>query len=230
MNTWKKMLGVAVVTAAPFAASAAEISGNVTMATDYVFRGVSQTNEKGAIQGGFDVDFGNGFYVGTWASNVDFGSEVTTEMDFYGGYAFDAAEGVGVDVGVVHFVYPGDEATLNYTELVASVSVSDFSFGLVYSPDYFGDSNNEATVLNVDYSKSIAESVSIDLHVGMTTTDEDGSVDDDDGYFDYMAGINYDVADVTLTLAYFGNDIDDSSVLGDAVTDDRLVLSISKSL
>jgi uncharacterized protein (TIGR02001 family) len=230
MNTWKKMLGVAVVTAAPFAASAAEISGNVTMATDYVFRGVSQTNEKGAIQGGFDVDFGNGFYAGTWASNVDFGSEVTTEMDFYGGYAFDAAEGVGVDLGVVHFVYPGDEATLNYTELVASVSVSDFSFGLVYSPDYFGDSNNEATVLNVDYSKSIAEAVSIDLHVGMTTTDEDGSVDDDDGYFDYMAGINYDVADVTLTLAYFGNDIDDSSVLGDAVTDDRLVLSISKSL
>ena len=224
------MLGVAVVTAAPFAASAAEISGNVTMATDYVFRGVSQTSEKGAIQGGFDVDFGNGFYAGTWASNVDFGSEVTTEMDFYGGYAFDAAEGVGVDLGVVHFIYPGDEAALNYTELVASVSVSDFSFGLVYSPDYFGDSNNEATVLNVDYSKSIAEAVSIDLHVGMTTTDEDGSVDDDDGYFDYMAGINYDVADVTLTLAYFGNDIDDSSVLGDAVTDDRLVLSISKSL
>ena len=230
MNTLKKMLGVAVVTAAPFAASAAEISGNVTMATDYVFRGVSQTSEKGAIQGGFDADFGNGFYAGTWASNVDFGSEVTTEMDFYGGYAFDAAEGVGVDVGVVYFIYPGDESTLNYTELVASVSVADFSFGLVYSPDYFGDSNNEATVLNVDYSKSVAEAVSIDLHVGMTTTDEDGSVDDDDGYVDYMAGINYDVADVTLTLAYYGNDIDDSSVLGDEVTDDRLVLSISKSL
>lgn len=229
MNTWKKMLGVAVVTAAPFAASAAEISGNVTMATDYVFRGYSQTSEKGAIQGGFDVDFGNGFYVGTWASNVDFGSEVTTEMDFYGGYAFDVAEGVGLDLGVVHFVYPGDEAALNYQEYIASVSVSDFSFGLVYSPDYFGDGNGDATVINLDYSMSVAESVSLDFHVGQTTTDEDGLVDDDDSYIDYMIGANYDVADVTLTLAYYGTDVDNDAA-ADGAADDRFVFSISKSL
>lgn len=229
MNTWKKMLGVAVVTAAPFAASAAEISGNVTMATDYVFRGYSQTSEKGAIQGGFDVDFGNGFYVGTWASNVDFGSEVTTEMDFYGGYAFDVAEGVGLDLGVVHFMYPGDEAVLNYQEYIASVSVSDFSFGLVYSPDYFGDGNGDATVINLDYSMSVAENVSLDFHVGQTTTDEDGLVDDDDSYIDYMIGANYDVADVTLTLAYYGTDVD-NDVAADGAADDRFVFSISKSL
>lgn len=229
MNTWKKMLGVAVVTAAPFAASAAEISGNVTMATDYVFRGYSQTSEKGAIQGGFDVDFGNGFYVGTWASNVDFGSEVTTEMDFYGGYAFDVAEGVGLDLGVVHFMYPGDEAALNYQEYIASVSVSDFSFGLVYSPDYFGDGNGDATVINLDYSMSVAEDVSLDFHVGQTTTDEDGLVDDDDSYIDYMIGANYDVADVTLTLAYYGTDVDNDAA-ADGAADDRFVFSISKSL
>ncbi|MGB1455577.1 MAG: TorF family putative porin [Spongiibacter marinus] len=223
------MLGVAVVTAAPFAASAAEISGNVTMATDYVFRGYSQTSEKGAIQGGFDVDFGNGFYVGTWASNVDFGSEVTTEMDFYGGYAFDVAEGVGLDLGVVHFMYPGDEAALNYQEYIASVSVSDFSFGLVYSPDYFGDGNGDATVINLDYSMSVAENVSLDFHVGQTTTDEDGLVDDDDSYIDYMIGANYDVADVTLTLAYYGTDVDNDAA-ADGAADDRFVFSISKSL
>ena len=229
MNAWKKMLGVAVVTAAPFAASAAEISGNVTMATDYVFRGYSQTSEKGAIQGGFDVDFGNGFYVGTWASNVDFGSEVTTEMDFYGGYAFDVAEGVGLDLGVVHFMYPGDEAALNYQEYIASVSVSDFSFGLVYSPDYLGDGNGDATVINLDYSMSVAEDVSLDFHVGQTTTDEDGLVDDDDSYIDYMIGANYDVADVTLTLAYYGTDVDNDAA-ADGAADDRFVFSISKSL
>ncbi|WP_372863167.1 TorF family putative porin [Spongiibacter sp.] len=216
--------------AAPMAASAVEISGNVTMATDYVFRGVSQTNEKGAIQGGFDADFGNGFYAGTWASNVDFGSQVTTEIDVYGGYAFDAAEGVGVDLGVVYFIYPGDEAAYNYTEFVASVSVSDVSLGLVYSPDYFGDANGSATVLNADYSRSLADGVSVDLHIGLTTTEEDGFLDEDDSYVDYMAGINYDVASVTLSLAYYGNDLDDSSILGDDITDDRLVLSISKSL
>lgn len=227
MNAWKKMLGVALVTtAAPLAASAAEISGNVTMATDYVFRGYSQTNEKGAIQGGFDVDFGNGFYVGTWASNVDFGSEVTTEMDFYGGYAFEVAEGVGLDLGFIQFIYPGDEAALNYQEYVASLSVGDFSFGLVYSPDYLGDGGGDATVINFDYSLSLAEAISMDFHIGQTNTDEDGLVDEDDSYIDYMIGVNYDVADVTLSLAYYDTDVDQVAPNADG----RYVFSISKSL
>ena len=150
-------------------------------------------------------------------------------MDFYGGYAFDVAEGVGLDLGVVHFMYPGDEAALNYQEYIASVSVSDFSFGLVYSPDYFGDGNGDATVINLDYSMSVAENVSLDFHVGQTTTDEDGLVDDDDSYIDYMIGANYDVADVTLTLAYYGTDVDNDAA-ADGAADDRFVFSISKSL
>ena len=60
------------------------ISGNVTLATDYVFRGQSQTDEEAAIQGGFDMEFG-GFYLGTWASNVDFGTDAQAEIDYYGG-------------------------------------------------------------------------------------------------------------------------------------------------
>ncbi len=228
MKTWKKMLGVAVVAAAPVAASAVEVSGNVAIATDYVFRGYSQTDERGAIQGGFDVDFGNGFYVGTWASNVSLGT-ATSEMDFYGGYAFDVAEGVSLDLGVVQFIYPGEETAANYVEYVATVSVADFSAGLVYSSDYFGDGNGSATVLNLDYSTSVAEDVSVDVHLGMTTTDEDGLVDDDDGYIDYMIGANYDVANVTLSLAYYGTDVDNDDA-AEGAADDRIVFSISKSL
>lgn len=226
MNSWKKMLGVAIVAGAPMTASALEVSGNVTMATDYTFRGVSQTSEKGAIQGGFDIGFESGAYIGTWASNVDFGDENTQELDLYVGYAFDVTEGVSLDLTAIQFIYPGLEAIANYNEYMATVGIGDFSLGLVYSPDYFGDGNGEATVVSLDYSLGLSEVMSLDFHIGQTTTEEDGLVDDDDGYMDYLVGLNYDVAAVTLTLAYVGTDVDADN----DYADDRLVFSISKSL
>ena len=51
-----------------------QISGNVALTTDYRFRGISQSDEELAIQGGFDAEFGPGFYIGTWGSSVDFDS------------------------------------------------------------------------------------------------------------------------------------------------------------
>ena len=231
MNTFKKALAVAVVAGAPAAVSAAEISGNVTMATDYVFRGFSQTDEKMAIQGGFDVDFGNGFYVGTWASNVDFGpndagdSGAQAETDFYAGYAFDLTDNVSLDLSAIYFYYPGDSSALDYQEYVASLGVGDFSFGLVYSPEYFGDGGPDAYVFNVDYSLGLSDVTSMDFHVGYSDADEPDFFGEDDSYIDYMVGFNYDVAGVTLTLAWYGTDLDDSDL-----ADDRAVFSISKSL
>lgn len=229
MNSLKKMLGVAIVAGAPMAASAVEISGNVTMATDYAFRGVSQTEGKGAIQGGFDADFGNGFYLGTWSSNVSYGNN-TQELDVYGGYAFNLSETVSLDLGVVQFIYPGVSA-FNYVEYVATLSVSDFSFGLVYSDDYFGEGGDPATIVSLDYSLGLTDKLSMDFHIGSTMLDQEGYYDEDDEYMDYLVGINYDVADVTLTLAFVGTDIDDETVLGESYdSDDRLIFSISKSL
>ncbi len=226
MKSMKKMLGLAILAGAPVVASAAEVSGNVTLASDYTFRGVSQTNERGAIQGGFDVDFGNGFSVGTWSSNVDFGSENTQELDIYGGYSFAVNDMVSVDLSYVHLMYPGLEVEANYDEFAVGVSVSDFSVSVIYSPEYFGDGLGSAMILNLDYSLSVNDAVSVDFHVGQTTTEDDGQVDTDDGYIDYLVGVNYDVAGVTLSLAYVGTDADTSA----ASYDDRAVLSISKSL
>lgn len=226
MKSMKKMLGLAILAGAPMAASAVEVSGNVTLASDYTFRGVSQTNERGAIQGGFDVDFGNGFSLGTWSSNVDFGNENTQELDLYGGYSFAVSESVSIDLGYIHYMYPGNEAESNYDEFVVGVSVSDFSASVIYSPEYFGDGLGEAYIVNLDYSLSVNDAVSVDFHVGSTTTEDDGQVDTDDGYIDYLVGVNYDVAGVTLSLAYVGTDADMNSDL----YDDRMVLSISKSL
>ena len=206
-------------------ATAASVEANVGFATDYVFRGFSQTNEDPAISGGFDYGFDNGFYVGTWASNVNFGpgSDTSTEIDLYGGYAFDVSEGVSLDFSYIYFVYPGETDGLNYSEFVASVSFSDLSFGIVYSPDYFG-SDSDAVVLNADYSFSLGGAWGLDLHAGYTVTDEEDIAAPGDDYVDYSVALTTSGAGVDFALTFFGTDVDDVEV-----ADERLVLSISKA-
>ena len=112
----KKTLIASAVLAATSTAAMAEISGNVSMVSDYAFRGVSQTDNQMAIQGGFDYAHESGFYVGTWASNVDSnflggdGVDPQIELDLYAGYGMELANGVGLDFGVLQYFYPGSDS------------------------------------------------------------------------------------------------------------------------
>ena len=90
------------------AASPHTFTGNVTLVSDYRFRGISQTYKGPAIQGGFDYSHSSGFYLGNWDSNV--ASQVYTggsgvEMDFYAGYKKSFGD-FGFDVGYLYYYYP----------------------------------------------------------------------------------------------------------------------------
>ena len=103
----KKLVLVAAIAATTFGAvSTAQaevtVAANANVTTDYKFRGISQTQSGPAFQGGFDVAFGNGFYVGNWNSNIsNLGTGAGLEMDFYGGYAGEVS-GIGYDVGALY--------------------------------------------------------------------------------------------------------------------------------
>ena len=91
-NAKTTAFALAAALAVPGIASAQDaafpISANVAFTTDYVFRGISQTDEKFAVQGGFDwTSEPTGIYLGTWASNVDFNSDTSVELDAYVGWA-----------------------------------------------------------------------------------------------------------------------------------------------
>lgn len=94
-------------------ASEHTVTGNVALVSNYIFRGISQTQNKPAIQGGFDYAHASGFYVGTWASNVSWvqdtamKSDNSLEWDFYGGYKGAFADDFTYDVGVLQYYYPG---------------------------------------------------------------------------------------------------------------------------
>lgn len=91
------------------AASPHTVTGNLSLVSDYRFRGLSQTFKGAAIQGGFDYSHSSGFYLGTWGSNVSglqYNNGSGLELDIYGGYKFSAGP-VGLDIGILHYMYPG---------------------------------------------------------------------------------------------------------------------------
>jgi len=213
----------AAVLASSNVANAGDIEANVAIATDYVFRGFSQTMEDPAISGGFDYGFESGFYVGIWGSNVNFGGDESAEIDLYAGYGFDVSENVALDFSYVYYNYPGETDALNYSEFHSSVSFNDVSLGLVYSPDYFG-SDSDAFIFNIDYSLGLAENWGLDFHAGYTTTDEDDIAAPGDNYVDYSIALTTSGAGVDFALTFYGTDVDDVDN-----ADDRIVFSISKS-
>ena len=90
------------------------VTGNMTLVSEYRFRGIDQTFGKPAIQGGFDYSHASGAYLGNWNSNVSQGAGYpggNIEMDFYGGYK-KAFGDFGVDVGAIYYYYPGSDASL----------------------------------------------------------------------------------------------------------------------
>lgn len=120
--------------------SALEISANLAITSNYIWRGMTQTNNSPAVQGGIDLGY-KGFYLGTWGSNVEFGDTTNNlEADFYAGYAGEIA-GFGYDLGYIYYAYPNESNAFNFDEAYVGVSYDWTSFGV--SGKYSFGLNNE---------------------------------------------------------------------------------------
>ena len=106
--------------AAPAPTPEHTLTGNVGVYSQYIFRGLTQTNGDAALQGGFDYSHSSGFYAGTWMSNISWltDSPLATgytssslEMDFYAGYKGTISGDLGFDVGLLQYYYPGTKNT-----------------------------------------------------------------------------------------------------------------------
>lgn len=158
------LLGSAPVMAEEAAAPAEPASphtftANVGLFSQYIFRGISQTNEDPALQGGFDYAHSSGLYVGTWASNVSWLNETggtqyqkgSAEIDVYGGYKNTLGDtGIGYDVGVLQYWYPGrklDGAKANTTEVYGALSWQWFmaKYSYAVSNQVFGNRDAEGS-------------------------------------------------------------------------------------
>lgn len=206
-----------------------EFSANVGLYTDYVYRGISQTDEGPALQGGFDWAHDSGLYAGLWGSNVDFndGDEAHLEIDYYLGFA-NSVEGFHYDVFGLYYSYPGADDSLDYDffELGGSLGydfgVADVTGGVAWSPDFFGGIGDA-----VYYSGAVAVPLpygfGIDGHVGHQDFDDSGSTD----YTDWSVGLTYAIWGFDLDLRYYDTDLSEA-VCADGC-DERVVFGVSRS-
>ncbi|WP_170287435.1 TorF family putative porin [Halioglobus maricola] len=215
---------------------AAEISANVALTSDYRFRGISQSDESIALQGGFDLGFDNGIYVGTWGSSVDFdsadGFDGSLELDYYVGWGMDIGENSAIDVGYLYYDYPGDDGDEgDYQELYGSFSFHDFTVGMAYSDDYYGETDT-FFYYYADYSLGLGETFTLDFHVGFNDLDEDGGFlsNEEDSYTDYSVALSASWLTADFSVAYVGTTLDEKDVFDTDWGEDTVVFTISKSM
>ncbi|WP_233556366.1 TorF family putative porin [Noviherbaspirillum sedimenti] len=223
-------------------ASPHTFTGNLTVASDYRFRGISQTFGKPAVQGGFDYAHSSGFYVGNWNSNVSgnqYPDGASLEMDFYGGYKFEPVAGLTADVGLLKYYYPGASIAgvrPDALELYVGASYKWFSakYSHAVNDEYFGLTNADGSYyLDLNANVEIADKTTLGLHVGHQKFKNSGALD----YTDYKIGVARDFGFATIGLAYVGSNADSalytySNASGSKskdVSKDAVVLSLSKT-
>ena len=234
-NRIAAVVGAALMLGGAMSTQAAEIAGNVTIASDYSFRGVSQTDRDPAIQGGFDFAFDSGFYVGTWGSNVDGFENVSMELDLYGGFAGQITEDVGYDLRYIRYEYPGNGSTYDYNEYHAMLKWNGFVFGVGYSDEYFALEEVTWWYPNVEYSFGLPAEATLGFKVGMSMTDDgdDLFVDafGDEDVLDWSVTYKIPVAGVSLGVGVVGTDVDDDDCFGGSkICETRAIVSVSKSM
>jgi len=227
-----------------------EFTASVAFATDYPFRGISQTNEHGAIQGSIDygVDLTDwlSFYAGGWGSNVNFGDgdQAQAEMDIYGGFS-GSVDNFSWDVTSIYYAYPGADADLNYDfwefgpSFGYDFGVASASVGYLWSPEYFGQSGDGhwiyggVEVLVPEEALPAWLAISFSGNLGQQYIDKDQVFGTPD-YLTWNLGTTVSLFGLDVDVRYYDTDIARDSCFGGGpsagdLCAERVVASFSKS-
>jgi uncharacterized protein (TIGR02001 family) len=230
MKPFKLAASLAVVLSVlPFAAfaqdaeeEASPFSWSLAAVSDYVWRGVSQSDEDPTAQAGLSYAHSSGFYVGTWASGVDFGSgKPNVEVDGFIGYNVDLSEDTNFDIMVNRYMYP-DAGGLNFNELIGKFTFFDaYSVTMAFSDDFGGSDTNAYYVAGAG-SWGLPGDFSLNAGVGYSSLAASYAED----YVDYNIGVSKSWGMVTGALGYYGTDSNGNDNFGDWA-DDRVVLTFT---
>jgi len=200
------------------------VAGNMTLVSEYRFRGIDQTFGKPAIQGGFDYTHASGVYLGNWDSNVSQGAGYpggNLEMDFYGGYK-KAFGDFGLDVGAIYYYYPGSDANASPGLALSnphspgttnSGTVHNFEGyvggswkwislkGFYAFTDYFKVPDTKHTYyIDLSGTYDLGNGWGVNGHVGHLKVHNFSEAD----YTDYKAGVTKDLTGWTLGASLIG--------------------------
>lgn len=223
--------------------AAATVSGTAAVTSDYVFRGVSQTNRDPAVQAGFEwVEAG--FYAGTWGSSVSWLSDLSAdaakissslELDAYAGYRGAINGAVSFDIGAIYYAYPGhfpagfndaDTAEL-YGAITFNLFTAKYSYALT---DLFGYADSHGSgYLDLAANVPLADTWTLNLHAGQQWIESN----EDFEYIDWKVGVTKAFATgFSLVAAYLDTDADTllyTNAFGHEIADATATLTLTKA-
>jgi len=176
---------------------------------------VRARDNRPALQGGVDYDFGNGFYIGNWNSTGRF-EEANLEINLYGGYSGELGNGLGFDVGYIKYIFPG-QGSWNGSEVYGSLS-----YGILTTKLSWGTSGviDEHARLSFLIEQPLSERLTLEAGVGFRNNANLG------GATDFRLGLTYALSESLSTSAIWsGADTDRAGPAGKG----RLVLGLTQS-
>lgn len=234
-----KKLFVALLMAAGVTVAQAQVTGNMAVTTDYRFRGVSQTQNSLAVQGGMDLALPTGVYVGNWNSSVSadlYTRGAGVENDLYAGYKTELGKDITLDVGSYNYFYPRATASgekFDTYELYAGLAMGPYSVKLSRSlNDYFGITNSKgSTYVNFDYVRPVNKELSVVAHVGHTSVEKHHGFN----YTDWNVGLAYDLNGWVVSGKYYTNTNETAAfktantLYGQKLYKDTVVFAVAKN-
>jgi len=215
----KVLTTMALLSVIPFVS--ANITTTATLTSDYIFRGVSQTDSNPAIQLGIDYINENGFSAGVWASNVDFGDDANAEIDFFTRYSLAVNDSLSYDFTYNYYSYAGYKSNANsdYGEAIINAYVNSLTFTYAYAPDY-ANANNKGHYVAMAYDFELPNDIGLNIQSGYSF----GNAFKNAEYIDYGATFSKSYEGFDLSLALISTDIKDNNK-----ADSRAVFAITKA-
>ena len=218
-----------IATAGAAHAGDGPFTANVGLVSDYAYRGYSQTDERPALQGGFDYAHESGLYAGVWGSNVSWLSDSdpdvsnSLELDIYGGYT-GTVGAIGYDVGLLQYYYPGSYPkgfnSPDTLEGYIGLSWEFLSFKYSYAfTDLFGyEKSDGSQYYDLGAAVDVGGGFTLAAHVGYS------DIKGQDDYTDWKLGVTKEFGGFNFGLHYVDTDVDNADL-----ADERVILSIAKS-
>lgn len=205
----------------------ADLSSTITLSSNYLFNGITLTQDDPALQPSLDWVSDSGWYAGTWGSNVSFVENTDREIDFYTGYYMDLGNSWALDLGIAHYTYYGssDSSAFDYPEAYIKVSYGDTKLSYWYAKDYFGAGGGHYIVMltqNVQLTDGLLLILSGDRS---TSTDTSKFLRDNDGtYHHWRVALVSEWLGAKWTAAF-----DDTDLELDDLGEPTFSLSVAKT-
>ena len=222
------LFGLAVVCIHPDVTQAQELTIYGALTTDYVFRGVSNSNGQGAVQIGLDISSETGLFGGAWASTTDItagGRDRTREVDYYIGYVWHFDNEWSISGSVNRYTYPGADGNVDYdyTEYSAVMGIKDrFWVEIDHTNSVFG---HDAAATNVEALGSWPLPASLSLSVGFGRYDV--ATFAGNAYSHWHIGVSRPIGWATVDLRYHDTSDVPELISRADLADQRVVLAIS---